>query len=182
MDQFLQETLANPIWWFTSIFVGLVVSIIANRLTDPISSFLGRFVQSIRERNEAYNSQIEAEVTGIQDDTNAILLLHLQRNYYLIKQAIGVIIGLSLVTLAITDLYKLISILASIAGAASLLTGKTYDSLTSAYSPEYVTSLAIPSFILLCLGSIFFTYGLNNSSKLSQANKIIAIIEQRRDS
>ena len=97
MGEFLNETLINPVWWFTAIFIGLVISIIGNKLTDPVSDWLGSFIMSIRLRNEKKRAKLNAEVQYMLSHPHEELIVRMEYD----RRYMYLILGLILLLLTL---------------------------------------------------------------------------------
>lgn len=66
--------LLDPIFWFATILIGFLLSVVANFATDGIKQFWGRFSTRQRERNERARERIIAEARECLRSESYLLL------------------------------------------------------------------------------------------------------------
>jgi hypothetical protein len=58
VDNFLNETVANPAWWFTAIFMALIVNVASTYLFNRVEKVLGKQRSIADERRAKYEEEI----------------------------------------------------------------------------------------------------------------------------
>lgn len=67
--------LLDPIFWFATIFIGLLLSVVANFATDSIRQFLKRFSAKQRERDQELQEGFEMHVKGCIADPSVLVVV-----------------------------------------------------------------------------------------------------------
>jgi hypothetical protein len=81
------EHVYDPGWWFTAIFIGFIVNILAGLLQSPIDTYLSQISSRARKWRARREELLETRACFIAEDNNLILL-------YLLKGLALIIIEL----------------------------------------------------------------------------------------
>lgn len=77
--------LISPVFWFSTVFLALVLSIVGNLATDGVKQFWGRYSARQRERNEKRHKRITAEAEKCIDDLHYLVLDNAALNDQLVR-------------------------------------------------------------------------------------------------
>lgn len=67
MDE-IRNSFSSPAWWFSAVFLAIVVNVLSAYLKSPIDKLLSKISTTWRNRNEAARAQYLQKVNEVQND------------------------------------------------------------------------------------------------------------------
>lgn len=99
MDGILED-LSTPRWWFTAVFVGIIIGIILELIKWAYRKFGGRFSKTLKARNEKKAAQDADTVTDLVDNPDEITDFKLEGLYKGIVYIVVFMIGLTFIIIS----------------------------------------------------------------------------------
>ena len=89
MDEItISQLLTSPIFWFSTVLVGIIVGVVGNFFTNFINKMWANFSESKRKENEEKQKAFLAEVQSLVADSSKATELKIDAIYFLLSSAV----------------------------------------------------------------------------------------------
>ncbi len=79
------QLLDSPIFWFSTVIIGIVVGMIGNFSTDTLKKILARFSETQRKKSDEQERAFKLEVQDLLDNPSKVIDLKIEAIYILLS-------------------------------------------------------------------------------------------------
>ena len=124
MDEIL-ELINKPTWWFTTIFIGVAMSVLAGFIKDIVQERYSRFIKSWGERSKEKKADRDNRINRLSSSDHELYLAMLGLNQMKMEQIFEYVqaIAILLFAIAVKESFPSLYTIASIVAGLSMFLG-----------------------------------------------------------